>query len=110
MLRSKLGTIIMHLHGAYFHDEPQPFSENHGTTNILNAIQDQNVTINFVIEANEFLDNRLNKFQENTPEHDYLQKLKDGLKGIHSWVEFMTLAMKTADKMELMSKLASIFC
>ncbi len=72
--RQKLGGLIARLHGEYFSDETAPFAEMPST--IISQNQNQSVHIEFLLEVNNLINEKMNKAPEGTPERTFLEKVR----------------------------------
>ncbi len=92
--RQSLGGLISYLHGKYFSDETPPFSGMPST--VIHQSQYQHQSIQLVLEFQEQIINRMADYPEGSKEKKFLQKIKDSLSSISSWIQLLTLVYKSA--------------
>jgi hypothetical protein len=112
VLRGKINTLVGYLYGQFYKDEQAPFSGYPQTINTLTAMQEQTVKVDFRIELQTFLDQRLKdkEFQNDCPERNFIQKLKDVISKAKDAAEVMSAVFTLANKIGLTTAtLASIF-
>ena len=106
--RQKLGGLIARLHGEYFSDEPAPFASMPST--IISQNQNQSVHIEFLMEFNNLINDKMNKVKEGTPEKKFLEKVRGTLSKVKNVSQFVTLVIMTAKEMGIsLDQLASLF-
>ena len=110
LYRQKLSGIIARLHGEYFHDEPAPFESMPSTVIHQNQNQNQSVHIEFLLEMNNLINDKMNKAPEGTPEKKFLKKIRGGLSKVKNVGELLTLIMATGQSLNMsIEQLLSLF-
>ena len=80
--RSKLGGLIASLHGDYFSDEAAPFSDTPNQVIHQNQEQIQSIEISFILDIVETIEQELPRHEDRSKEKEFLQRVKDSLRGI----------------------------
>lgn len=106
--RQKLGSIIGRLHAEYFSDEPAPFAGMPST--IISQNQNQSVHVEFLLEVNDLIHEKLNKVKEGSKEKTFLEKIRGGLSAVKNVSQLVSLIMTTAKAVGIpIEQLASLF-
>lgn len=109
LLRMNMNGLIGSLFAKFFSDLPEPFSGPPPAVNVLTNRQEQTVKVDFIFDLQNFLDGRLKEFQKNSPERNFIEKLKDGLSNTKNVVDVISTVVALANKYKITDKLASIF-
>jgi len=108
--RNKLGGLIARLHGEYFSDEPAPFSGMPGTIISQTQQQTQSFQLQMLLEIQSKIDEKIPKFNENSKERKFLERLKDSLKSVSNISQLVALLLKTGKEIGLtIAQLFNIF-
>lgn len=112
--RQKLNGLINHLHGEYFTNERAPFSGEPQNVFEQNQVVTQNTNIEVlmmtVLEVQERLIKEESKYPPDSPEGNFIKKLKDALKGVKSNIDLIITILQTAIAVGLsIEKLKNIF-
>lgn len=108
--RRKLGGLIARLHREYFLDESTPFASMPSMVIQQNQHQNQSVEIQFLLEVNNLINEKLNKAPEGTTEKKFLEKIRGPLSKVKNVSQFVTLVIMTAKEMGIsLEQLASLF-
>lgn len=106
--RQKLGGLIARLHGEYFKDEQVPFAEMPST--VINQNQSQSVQIEFILEVNNLLNDKLYAAKEGSKEKTFLERVRGSLSKVKSVSQLIPLIIKTANEMGLsINELGNLF-
>ena len=97
--KQKLGGLILRLHAEYFSNEIAPFSEMPNT--IMSQTQQQNVTIQMILDIQSKIDEKLSKSKEGSKEKKFLNKLKKILSSIKNVNELIKEFMRLANEFGL---------
>lgn len=89
ILRMNMNGLIMHLHGKFYPNTPEPFSAQPQTVNQLIANQEQNLTVEFKTELRNFIDQQLKELPDDSPKKPFFQKLRDDLGKIDNWAKLI---------------------
>lgn len=97
--KQKLGGLISRLYAEYFSDEPAPFSGMPNT--IITQTQQQNVSIQMILDIQSKIDEALSKSKKGSKEEKFLNKLKKILSSIRNVNELIREFMKLAKEFGL---------
>ncbi|KKT77084.1 MAG: hypothetical protein UW73_C0028G0009 [Microgenomates group bacterium GW2011_GWB1_44_8] len=92
--RMKLGGLIARLHAEYFSDEPAPFSGM--PTTIISQTQQQNQSfqIQMLLEIQSRIDEKIPKFDEDSKEKKFLEKIKESLASVGNVSQLIALLLR----------------
>ncbi len=80
--RGKLGGLIASLHSDYFSEEDAPFSCTPSQVIHQNQEQIKSIGINFILDIVEKIDQELPRHEDGSKDKEFLQRVKDSLRGI----------------------------
>jgi hypothetical protein len=104
----KIGGLIARLHAEYFKDEPVPFANMPST--IINQNQSQSVQIEFLLEVNNLINDKLKTAKEGSKEKSFLEKIKGSLSKVKSVSQLIPLIISTAKEMGIsIDQLSDLF-
>ena len=108
--RGKLGGLIARLYGEYFSDEVAPFASMPSMVVTQHQNQNQSVHIEFLLEVNNLINDKINKVKEGTPEKKFLEKIRGSLSTVKNISQLISLIMTTAKAAGIpIDELASLF-
>jgi len=93
--RSKLAGLIARLHGEYFSDEPAPFSGMPSTIITQTQQQSQSFQVQMLLEIRSKIDEKIPKFDKDSKERGFLEKVKGSLASVRNVAELILLLLKT---------------
>jgi len=99
--RNKLGGLISRLHGEYFSDEPTPFSGMPSTVITQTQQQSQSFQIQMLLEIQSKIDEKILKFDKDSKERGFLEKIKSSLASVKNVTELILLLLKTGNDIGL---------
>jgi hypothetical protein len=109
--RSKVNALIMRLHGEYFVDETHPFSGS--PTTVVNQSskqeqsQNQSVNISMILDFQSSIDKTLyGNPNLDDMQKSFLEKIKQSLSSVKSFVELINLIVVTAKAVGLNLEIA----
>jgi hypothetical protein len=97
----QLGGLITLLYGEYFFEERNPLDGTPST--VINTTQNQSQSLKFeiIVEMTELITKQLENYKKDTPERNFLEKVKDGLKDGKGITELINLILKTGTSLGL---------
>ncbi len=106
--RQKLGGLIARLHGEYFSDEQVPFADMPST--VIQQNQSQSVHVEFILEVNNLINDKLHAAKEGSKEKTFLEKVRGSLGAVKNVSQLIPLIIKTAREMGLsINELGDLF-
>ena len=98
-LREQMMALIRRLHAEFFRDEPEPFGERPPVALSMNQQQIQNTQIEMLFGFRDFVQQRMDKFEEGSKERTLLQKIYGALSGVRDGVGLVKLVLDTGNQL-----------
>ncbi len=102
--KQRLGGIIGALHSTYFSQEKPPFNwGNEGASTVVsqNQSQSQSFRVELVLEVQELVMSKMDKYDEGTKEKKFLTKVKELLSGVSTGTQLINMICKEAKSLGL---------
>lgn len=97
----QLGGLIMKLYGKYFFEERNPLDGTPSTVINTTQNQSQSVQLEIVFEMTELITQKLDKYNKDTPERNFLEQVKEGVKAGKSITELINFILTTGTNLGL---------
>lgn len=108
--RTKLGGLIARLHGENFPDETVPFGGMPSTIITQTQQQTQSFQIQMLLEIQSRIDEKIPKFDKDSKERNFLEKIKSSLSSVKDVSQLITLLLKTGNEIGLtISQILNMF-
>ena len=91
--RQMIGGLVGRIHAIYFSDKDEPFATSPSTIITQEQRQEQTTNISIALEIQGKIDGLLPKVKESTPEHTFLQKMREKLTTLKGGIDVLRLAL-----------------